>query len=219
MKFRAVALAASLALVPPAVAQSSANGLVAGRRHLTGYFAGSWSNKFGPAFASIPTQPYAMLVGRSEYVVESSDILALSYYLEIIPAMVVSAVPHYHYGDVWLPPEGPIVRGKIWDDRALVYGAGGAPAGMQVYAHVTRMISLFGSISGGAVWFTRDMPVPDARRLNFFGDAGAGVRVARRGGRAVILGCKFHHMSNANRGPQNPGLDGNVLYAGLSKSR
>ena len=35
----------------------------------------------------------------------------------------------------------------------------------------------------------------------------------------VLLGFKFHHMSNANRGRQNPGIDGNVVYLGLSKTR
>jgi len=112
-----------------------------------------------------------------------------------------------------------MVNAKVWDEPALVYGAGITPAGVQLYGNVTRMVSLFGNLAGGVAWFTRDMPVPDARRLNFLVDVGGGLRVARSSGNAVLLGFKFHHMSNANRGRQNPGIDGNVVYLGLSKTR
>jgi hypothetical protein len=220
MKFRPVlVLAMMLALLPPAAAQDGSNGLVVGRRHLSAYVAASWSDRFGPTYSSIPTQPFAMLVGRAEYVIESTSSGAVAFYMEVIPAIVMDRVPHYHWALLWQPPEGPMVREKVWDEPAMVFGAGLTPAGFQIYGNVTRMMSVFGNVSAGAAWFTRDMPVPDARRLNFLLDAGGGLRIARGGGGALLMGFKFHHMSNANRGRQNPGVDGNVFYAGLSKAR
>lgn len=224
MKIRApralLALAMLSALAPASLgAQDGTNGLAVGRRHLSAYVAGSWSDRFGPAYSSIPTQPYAMVVGRAEYVIEATSTGALSFYVELMPAIVVDRVPRYHMALLWQAPAGPMVHTKVWDEPGIVYGAGLTPAGMQLYGNLTRMVSLFGNISGGVAWFTRDMPVPDARRLNFLLDAGGGIRIARDGGNAVLTGFKFHHMSNAGRGSQNPGIDGNVVYLGLSKTR
>jgi hypothetical protein len=216
----------ALAMVPALsldtlAAQEGDNGLAVGRRHVSAYVAGSWSDRFGPAYSSIPTQPYGMIVGRAEYVVEATASGALSFYMELMPVIVMDGVPRYHMALLWQPPAGPMVNTKVWDEPAVVYGAGITPAGVQLYGNVTRMVSLFANLSGGVAWFTRDMPVPDARRLNFLVDVGGGLRVARRdgSGNALLMGFKFHHMSNAGRGPQNPGIDGNVIYAGLSKAR
>jgi hypothetical protein len=215
----AVALLATTLVTGSLGGQTRDDGLKPGRRHLSAFVAGSWTKLFGPGYSSIPTQPYGMLVGRSEYVLEASDRFALSFYMEVLPAIVVHGVPHYHYADLWVPPAGPTVRGKVWDDPGLVYGFGATPAGMQAYLRASERVSWFLSTSGGAAWFTRDMPVPDARRLNFLVDLGGGIRIANESGSAFIAGLKFHHMSNGNLGRQNPGIDGNVLYAGLSRPR
>ena len=214
------ALAMLPAVSPGTIAaQDAGNGLAVGRRHLSAYVAGSWSDRFGPAYSTIPTQPYAMVVGRAEYVVEATGSGALSFYMELMPLILMDGVPRYHTALVWQPPAGPMVNSKVWDEPAMVYGAGLTPAGVQLYGNITRMVSLFGNLSGGVAWFTRDMPVPDARRLNFLVDAGGGLRIPRREGNAFLAGFKFHHMSNAGRGRQNPGIDGNVIYVGLSKAR
>ena len=215
----AVLLAMSLVAAGPLVGQQREDGLVPGRRFLSAFIAGSWTKQFGPAYSSIPTRPYGMLVGRAEYVLESTSRLAFSFYMEVIPAIVVADVPRYHFANLWVPPAGPTVRGKVWDAPALVYGLGVTPAGMQAYLRTSERVSLFASTSGGVAWFTRDMPVPDAKQINFLVDLGGGIRVARRTGRAFFAGLKFHHMSNGNLGRQNPGVDGNVVYAGLSRPR
>lgn len=215
----AVVLAMSLVAAGPLSGQQRHDGLVPGRRFVSVFVAGSWTKQFGPAYSSIPTRPYGMLVGRAEYVLESNDRLALTFYMEVMPAILVADVPRYHVANLWVPPAGPTVRGKVWDDPALVYGFGATPAGMQAYLRTSERVSLFMSTSGGAAWFTRDMPVPDAKQLNFLVDLGGGIRVARQKGSAFVAGLKFHHMSNGNLGRQNPGVDGNIFYAGLSRPR
>ena len=215
----AAALLATTLVTGSLAGQTPDDGLTPGRRHLSAYVAGSWTKEFGPAYSSIPTRPYGMMVGRTEYVLESTDHLALTFYMEVIPVILVDGVPRYHHADLWVPPAGPTVRGKVWDDPGLVYGFGATPAGMQAYVRTNERVSLFLSTSGGAAWFTRDMPVPDAKQLNFLVDLGGGVRIANRSGSAFVAGIKFHHMSNGNLGRQNPGVDGNVVYAGLSRPR
>lgn len=210
-------LAVLLAMAETALAQPDANGLTPGRRHLSAFVAGSWAKHFGPDYSSIPTQPYGMLVGRAEYLLEDAGPMSLAFYMEAMPAIVVGGVPRYHYADFWLPPAGPMVREKVWDEPAPVYGAGLTPVGVQLYGSISKKVSLFASASAGAAWFTRDMPVPDARQVNFLVDMGGGIRVARATG-AFLAGIKFQHMSNANLGRQNPGIDGNVVYAGFSRS-
>lgn len=219
MRSSAALLATLLVTARPLVGQQPEDGLAPGQRHLSGFVAGSWTKQFGPAYSSIPTRPYGMLVGRSEYVLESSRRFALSFYMEVIPVIVVDRVPRYHYANLWVPPAGPTIMGKVWDDPALVYGFGVTPAGMQAYVRTSPRVSLFMQTSGGVAWFTRDMPVPDAKQLNFLVDLGGGIRVASRKGSAFFAGLKFHHMSNGNLGRQNPGVDGNVIYAGLSRPR
>ena len=214
-------LLAPLALfaAPAAGGAQGADDLAPGERFLSAYLAGSWSSAIGPAYSSIPTQPYAMIVGRVEYVLEALGPTRVAYYMEAMPAIVVADVPRYHWGTFWLPPEGPMVTQKVWGERAPVYGAGVTPVGVQLYFKIGDRVSAFANASAGAAWFTRDMPVPDARRLNFVGDLGTGLRIARGERPAIIVGGKFQHMSNANLGRQNPGIDGNVVYAGLSKTR
>src|SRR5262245_44374086 len=108
-------LATTLALPAPDVARAQrlSGDLTPGRRYASAFFEGSWAKPIGPAFSSIPTQPYFMVVGRAEYVLESHGPFALAFYMEAIPAIVVDRVPRYHYATLWKPPEGPMVREKV----------------------------------------------------------------------------------------------------------
>lgn len=214
-------LLSGLILLAPSAARAQFQGdgqMRAGSRYVGMWFGGSWTKKIGPAFSSIPTQPYAILAARSEYVLESKGRLALSFFMEAMPAIVVQDVPHYHVVETWQPPNGPMRRRKIWDSRGPVYGIGVTPVGMQYYVALSPKVRAFMNMSGGLSWFTRDMPVPDSKQINFLGDIGGGLRIARGTG-GFIVGMKFHHMSNANQGHQNPGIDGNVVYAGLIRAR
>ena len=45
---------------------------------------------------------------------------------------------------------------------------------------------------------------------------GLGVRFFFSPKQALTLGYKLHHISNANTGRSNPGMDSHVVYAGFS---
>ena len=78
---------------------------------------------------------------------------------------------------------------------------------------------VFGGGAVGALWFTRDTPVPDSRRFNLTFEYGGGVELPISETRTVVAGYKFHHFSNAYTAPRNPGVDGNVLYLGVMRRR
>lgn len=127
--------------------------------------------------------------------------LRLAYAPNITPLIVVTNNP---VADWW-----------ISDERKAAVGAGFSPVGLQLDLDLTRRVTLFGLGSLGVLWFNRSVPVAGARAFNYAFEWGGGIRldVARRSG--VQIGYKFHHLSNAYTAPFNPGLDGNVYYAGL----
>jgi len=73
----------------------------------------------------------------------------------------------------------------------------------------------FAEISGG--FLRTDRPVPERTlRLNFTAHAGGGLRFRISETRALIVGYRFHHVSNGNRLEANPGVNSNLIVAGVS---
>jgi hypothetical protein len=100
-----------------------------------------------------------------------------------------------------------------------VYGAGVVPVALELRGRLHRRFDLVVGGSLGFLFFTRNVPVPDARALNGTFDAGAGVRFALDERRRIIAGYRFHHLSNAWSARQNPGLDAQLFYAGCVVAR
>lgn len=124
--------------------------------------------------------------------------LSLEYTLDIFPAAVV------------FEPDS-VRRG-----RSSIYGAGLSPLGFKINFAQESWIKPFVAASVGFLYFVDDVPVPRSSRFNFTPEIGLGVQFFLTPKNAVTLGYKFHHMSNANTGRSNPGMDSHVLYAGFS---
>ena len=59
-----------------------------------------------------------------------------------------------------------------------------------------------------------------ATQFNFTAQLGGGVQLFTSSRRTAIdLGYKYHHISNANLGNQNPGMDSHMLFVGVSLFR
>ena len=99
-----------------------------------------------------------------------------------------------------------------------IYGAGISPIGFKVNFNRQGRVKPFASTSGGFLYFRRPVPidVPLATKFNFTFEFSGGVQIFTRSRRAITLGYKFQHISNAGRSEVNPGLDANVFYAGFS---
>lgn len=137
-------------------------------------------------------------------VLASSKRVALEYTLDVIPIAVA-------FNNITAEtPTGFI--------RENVYGAGLAPLGLKA-SFGRGSIKPYAGVSGGGLVFREPVPLPDAGRFAFNGDAEGGVHVFTRPGRAVILGIKFHHISNGDRMGANRGLNQFVFFGGFSVFR
>ena len=98
-----------------------------------------------------------------------------------------------------------------------VYGFGVAPIGFSVEFDRWR-VRPFVETMGGIVASTEPIPEnqPNASGLNFLFSFGGGIRWNIGPRRALALGYRFLHISNAGTTSFNPGVDNNVLYVGYS---
>lgn len=102
-----------------------------------------------------------------------------------------------------------------------VYGFGIAPLGFTLEFVRTRRVHPFVETIEGLIASTEPIPEyqPDATGLNFLFDFGGGIRWSTSPRRAVTVGYRFLHISNAGTTAFNPGVDNNVFYIGYSFSR
>jgi hypothetical protein len=185
-------------------AQSSAQS----PRARTNYALAEGTNEFGFWAGGSPdssrwianTEDRQLLVAALRYgrVIKAWESLSLEYTLDIFPAAV------------FFEP-GWVRRG-----RSTIYGAGVSPLGLKLNFGQESWIKPFLAASVGFLYFQEDVPVPHSSRFNFTPELGLGVQLFVNPKWAVNLGYKLHHMSNANTGRSNPGVDSHVFYAGLS---
>lgn len=98
------------------------------------------------------------------------------------------------------------------------YGFGFTPLVWRWNFEPRGNLAPYAELAGGALW-TRN-PVPDATTTtNFTAHLGGGVRLFVRSQQAMVLGYRFHHISNGNRLDRNPGVNAHVLQFGWSLMR
>jgi len=139
-----------------------------------------------------------LLVGlRYGRILAAWETLSVEYTLDVLPVAVVFA------------PEG--VR-----NGHSTYGAGVSPVGFKINFGQESWIKPFLAASVGFLYFEDDVPVPGSSRFNFTPELGGGLQFFLTPRRALTLGYKYHHISNAGRSTRNPGMDSNVIYLGYS---
>ncbi len=102
-----------------------------------------------------------------------------------------------------------------------VYGFGMAPVGFTLDLWRSRRVHPFAEALAGVIASTEPIPEnqPDASGLNFLFDLGVGIRWRTSAKRAISIGYRFFHISNAGTTSFNPGVDNNVFYLGYSLLR
>ena len=138
---------------------------------------------------------FALRYGR---ILAAWESLSLEYTLDIFPAAVV------------FQPD------RVRRGRSTIYGAGLSPLGFKINFAQEIWIKPFVAASVGFLYFQDDVPVPRSSRFNFTPEIGLGAQFFLAPKRSVTLGYKLHHISNANIGRRNPGMDSHVIYAGFS---
>lgn len=136
----------------------------------------------------------------------ANDSLALQYTLDVIPIAVATGT----IVSRTTTPAGTTFR------RETAYGAGFTPLGLQLDFANGSKVHPYVHVNGGFLYFNKSVPIEDAGRLAWVGEAGGGVRIFTSERRAVNLGVRFHHISNGDRQGSNRGLNQFVIYAGFS---
>ncbi|MBV9180863.1 MAG: acyloxyacyl hydrolase [Acidobacteria bacterium] len=147
----------------------------------------------------------------------ATDGFAWKFTVDIVPVALVSQ-PTFNGGETVQDPNRIFAgctscSGSI--GRRTTYGVGFAPVGFEFNFRRKRRIQPIANINAGLLRFTREVPVANSAAINFTFSWGTGVQIFTTEARSVILGYRFHHISNANSGtPFNPGIDSNFMYLG-----
>ncbi len=149
---------------------------------------------------------YARMLAANKYV-------GLAYTIDAIPLAIVTNNPGRRTISVT-----PAKRTST-AVRKAVYGVGLAPLGIKLYLVPAKRTIFFMSACAGVLSFLDEVPEPEARKVNFTFELGAGLQVATTSRWALTLGYKLHHLSNANTAFSNPGLDANIFYLGFTAFR
>jgi len=136
----------------------------------------------------------------------ASDSMALQYTLDAIPLAVATS------NIAQVTTVGPVTTFR----RETAYGAGLTPLGLQLDFANSSKVHPFVHVNGGGLIFNQSVPLPDAGRFAFVGEAGTGLRIFTSDRRAVTLGFRFHHISNGDRSGSNRGLNQFIFSAGFS---
>jgi hypothetical protein len=149
----------------------------------------------------------ALRYGRT---LSANSSVALQYTLDIIPLAL--ATNNVTRETIVASPGGPVVNFQ----RGSVYGGGAAPLGFQLTFRNSSRVKPFVHVNAGVLFFAKPMPLPDAGRVAFTLEGGGGVRFFSIFRRAVTVGVRLHHISNANLSGSNRGLNQFVTYVGYS---
>ena len=104
----------------------------------------------------------------------------------------------------------------VTQTRKSVYGWGASPIGLKFNFRRNRRVQPFGQATGGFLYFSRQAPVDNSSRFNFTFDFSGGVQIVNSNRRSFTIGYKYQHISNANTGTFNPGVDVQMVFAGFS---
>ncbi len=131
--------------------------------------------------------------------------ISLSYTTAAMPAAILLQPSEVLYN--FVPPYQRL------SPAHAVYGFAIAPLGFTLDLFRTRRFHPFAETMEGIIASTEPIPEnqPDASGLNFFFDIGGGIRWNTGTHRAVTVGYRFLHISNAGTSNFNPGVDNNLF--------
>jgi hypothetical protein len=194
-----------LCVVPGAVAQT----VDAARLHRGSQEFGMWG-AYSPdsmiGIGQVINRRFMELDGQYALTVMSGHGAAVKWVSEVVPLALLNE-PIEYYFDTKHVPTGHRAG-------ATTYAGGITPLGMQVNFWNGHRVQPFFDAHGGMLYFTRQEPVPNSSQFNFTFNFGAGVQLFTGKRSSILLGYKYHHISNNETAPENPGVDNSEAYAG-----
>lgn len=195
----AIILSAYLSLTAAAQADE------AGKNELSVWSGGSPDSTTSLIGATADAR-FGILAVRYARRFNNNDAVNLRYTADFVPAAMLS------YPFFQAVQTGNTFRIDTVRRRAYAYGI--APLGLQANFRPRKKVQPFVGASGGFLYFNKQVLDFNGTHFNFTVEAGGGVDFRMRKNRAVTLGYKYYHISNANRAVENPGFDNNLFYIG-----
>lgn len=125
----------------------------------------------------------------------------------------------FEYGQT--SANGPIVPVMAYSftnqcSNPWTYGGGVSPLGQKVNFLPRSRVQPYFAVNAGFAAFAETVPSNAATMFNFSFEFGGGVEWNARAGRAWSLDYRYHHISNAGRGVENPGVDNGTFRVAYS---
>ena len=175
------------------------------------YLGGARNSPNDGVLGTIPRRDHMVMGIQAGTPVLRLGPMRFNYFAQLLPLFVVADRDAARYNPA-------LDANSIARLRQRSYAFGVSPFGIELASPAQRRISLFAATAGGGLIFSREFPDVTGRRTNFTLEAGGGFRVRVGVARWAQLGYKYHHISNAGTAFANPGLDGNLVYAGYQWS-
>lgn len=128
----------------------------------------------------------------------------------------------YEFGTA--TPDGPEV--PVWTytfsgvcSNPWTYGGGVSPLGQKVNFLPRSRLQPFFAANAGLAAFSKVVPSDDATKFNFTFEFGGGLEWEAKPRQSWALDLRYHHISNAGRGLQNPGVDNATLKLSYTFAR
>ena len=165
------------------------------------------SNTWISAFGRTPDARFGIVAFRYSRRFNNGRTVNLKYTADAVPVALLN------YPDSEILPTTPSAAREV---RPTRYAYGAAPLGLQVNFRPRKKIQPFVGSSGGFLYFNERTPNFVGTRFAFTADVGGGVEFRLSHKRAVTVGYKYYHISNGDRGIENPGFDNNLFYFGYT---
>lgn len=159
-----------------------------------------------------PDSRFRNLGLRYGRVLAASKTVAFEWTIDAVP---LARLSNRRFTAVPNPAGGFIVT----QTRKSAYGWGLSPIGLKFNFRRNHGAQPFAQATGGFLYFNEQVPVAGTARFNFTFDFSGGLQIVSSNRRAFTIGYKYQHISNGNRGPFNPGVDVQMIFAGFSVFR
>lgn len=103
--------------------------------------------------------------------------------------------------------------------RRWVIGQAMSPVGFRWNFGPRHRLQPFADGHGGYMYTSQSIPVPDAGSFNFTFDFGGGLEYFRTHSQSIRVEYRFHHISNNETAPANPGIDSGVFQVSYEFGR
>lgn len=104
-----------------------------------------------------------------------------------------------------------------WSEFDKAYGFGGSLV-WTAYFDRGSNVTPFVTLTAGAAFFNKEVPVVHSSRLNFPLSLRLGIDYDIGGANSLVVGYAFGHISNSAIGDRNPGINGHAVVFGLRHS-